>query len=307
MTGAPTLFNDARFHALNLAEGERSVTVAHEQDGRLVGTLAGVAGDGAFTSGHSAPFGGPDFARDRETVAAVEAAIAGMVAGLEGEGVGTMRVRAKPPSSTPNEPLVTFALLNAGFAVERCDLNHHIDLRGLTGAEDYLAALRSPGRRALRHAEGEPFSFAEAAPDDEAAWERGYGVLEANRAARGRRLSLGLDYVRRARDAFPGRVRLHELAHAGAPCAAALVYRVHPRHELVVSWGDADHALERSPMNLLALRVVERAIADGADLLDLGTSTLPGDPPLRADEGLARFKGSVGAQAEPRLVLVRAP
>ena len=301
-----SLFNDPRFHALNAGDGERSLTVAHEQDGRVVGTLAGVIEGTTFTSGHSAPFGGPDFARDRETAAAVHATVEHAVAELGRAGVQTVRVRAKPPSSTSNEPLVTFALLNAGFTVERCDLNHHVDLRGLSSAEDYLATLKSPARRALRHLEDGPFSFAEAEPGDEPAWERGYGILEENRRAKGRALSIDLPYVRRVRDAFPGRVRLFELFHAGAACAAALLYRVHPGHELVVSWGDARHELERSPMNLLALRVVERAIATGAAVLDLGISTEPGAEPgrLRVQEGLARFKLSVGARAEPRFVFV---
>lgn len=302
-----SLFNDPRFHALNAGPGERSLTVTHEQDGRVVGELAGVTDGSTFTSGHSAPFGGPDFARDRETAAAVQATLAHAVSELEGGGVRTVRIRAKPPCSTPTEPLVTFALLNAGFAVERCDLNHHVDLRGLGSTDDYLATLKSPARRALRHLQEGPFAFAEAEAEDEAAWERGYGILEENRRAKGFRLSLGLDYVRRARDAFPGRIRLFELFHAGAACAAALLYRVHPGHELVVSWGDARHELERSPMNLLALRVVERSLAAGAAVLDLGGSTLPGAPgePLRVNEGLARFKLSVGAQSAPRFVFVR--
>lgn len=60
-------------------------------------------------------------------------------------------------------------------------------------------------------------------------------------------------------------------------------------------------------MNLLALRVVERALATGAAILDLGISTEPGAEPgqARVQEGLARFKLSVGAQAEPRFVFVR--
>ena len=302
-----SLFNDPRFHALNAGPGERSLTVVHEDDGRVVGALAGVVDGTTFTSGHSAPFGGPDFARDRETAAAVQATVEAAVADVEREGVRTIRIRAKPPCSTASEPLVTFALLNAGFAVERCELNHHVDLRGLSSTDDYLATLKSPARRALRHLEGAPFSFAEAEPGDEPAWERGYGVLEENRRVKGRGLSIDLPYVRRVREAFPGRVRLFELFHAGAPCAAALLYRVHPGHELVVSWGDARHALERSPMNLLALRVVEWAIATGAAVLDLGISTEPGTEPGRArvQEGLARFKLSVGARAEPRFVLLR--
>lgn len=164
---------------------------------------------------------------------------------------------------------------------------------------DYVEALRSPARRALRHAFSEPFTFTEA--DDERGWSTAYAVLAANRAAKGRRLSLSLDYVRAARDAFPGRIRMHLLAHDGVPCAAALVYRVLPRRDLVVAWGDAGHALARSPMNLLAHRLVERALADGVLSLDLGILSVAGVP----DRGLCRFKRSILARETLRVDLVR--
>ncbi len=46
----------------------------------------------------------------------------------------------------------------------------------------------------------------------EAEWARAYGILAENRRGKGRRLALSLDYVRRVRDALPGRVRafLHD-------------------------------------------------------------------------------------------------
>ena len=64
---------------------------------------------------------------------------------------------------------------------------------------------------------------------------------------------------------------------------------------------DADHDLPRSPMNLLAMRVAEQAIADGTRVLDLGISSVDG----RADAGLVQFKRSVGASEGLRLDLVR--
>ncbi len=66
-------------------------------------------------------------------------------------------------------------------------------------------------------------------------------------------------------------------------------------------WGDAGHALPRSPMNLLALRLVEIALADGRPTLDLGISSVDGVP----DQGLIQFKRSVLARESLRLDLVR--
>lgn len=293
------LFNRASFHALNLRAGQSVRRIDHEADGRLVGSLVGVVDGDVFHSGHSASFGGPDFVREAEAAATVRAALADAVERLEAEGVRTIRVTARPAHYSGSEAAVQFALLNLGFSVAGCELSLHIDLEPLAGPDDYVAALRSPARRALRHALAEPFSFAEAA--DEGAWERGHRLLAANRAAKGRRLALSLDYVRAVRDLFPGRVRMFTLAHDGRDCAAALLYRVLPRRELVVYWGDAGHDLPRSPMNLLAFRLVERCLAEGAGSLDLGTSSVAGAP----DQGLIQFKRSVLARESLRLDLVR--
>jgi hypothetical protein len=293
------LFNRSAFHALNLREGQSVRRIDHERDGRLVGSLVGVLTGDVFHSGHSASFGGPDFVRDAETATNVMDALGEAVATLEREGVRSIRVSARPTHYSGSEAAVQHALLNLGFAVERCELTLHIDLEPFPDAAAYVEALRSPARRALRHAMSEPFALALA--DDEDGWALGYRLLAANRAAKGRSLALSYDYVRAAREAFPGRVRMFLLEHDGRACAAALLYRVLPGRELVVYWGDASHGLPRSPMNLLAYRLVERLLAERVRSLDLGVSSLGGVP----DQGLIQFKRSVLARESLRLDLVR--
>ncbi len=303
-TAAPSsdhlaLFATESFHALNLRAGQTLRRIDHHEGDRLAGSLVGVIQGDRFHSGHSAPFGGPDFARDAEAAATVRAALEDAVAQLTAEGIRTIRVTARPAHYSGSEAAVQFALLGLGFGVRGCELSLHIDLAPFAGPDDYLAALRSPARRAVRHALREPFRLVPV--EDDVAWARAYGVLAANRAAKGRALALPLEYTLRARDTFPGRVRMFALEHDGALCAAALVYRVLPGHELVVYWGDAAHALPRSPMNVLAHLLVERCIAEGVRTLDLGPSSIGGIP----DQGLIQFKRSVGARESLRLDLER--
>jgi hypothetical protein len=293
------LFNRDAFHALNLRRGQRVVRVDHADGGRLVGSLVGVRQGGLVTCGHSAPFGGPDLCRESETAANVVALLRAAVAEMEADGVRTIRVRARPAHYSGSETAVQFALLNLGFRVEACELSFHLDLSGIRDAGEYVAGLRSPARRALRHGLDEPFALREA--EDDGGWAMGYGLLAANRALKGRRLALDAGYVRAVRDAFPGRVRMAVLEHAGRPCAAALTYRVLPGRELVVYWGDAGHDLPRSPMNVLAHRLVERGLAEGVRVLDIGPSSVAGVP----DQGLIQFKRSIGARESLRLDLVR--
>jgi hypothetical protein len=302
-----TLFNQDRFHGLNLRDGQRVVsTTVQDPDGRPIGALSGVLEDGIFVNGYSAPFGGLDLVRERETPANVARLVDGALGSLEAEGARTIRLRLPPPCHGESEGLVQFTLLNRGFSVERCDLNQHIDLDGLAGPDDYVTCLKSPARRALRRLLGPEFSFHAARSPAE--WDRAHALLTANRARKDRSFVLSREYVERARAALDDRVRMYELQLAGQPIAAALVYRVRERRDLVVAWGDANHGLERSPMNLLAYRIVEAALADGVRTVDLGTSTErePGpDGTLAPNTGLVQFKQSVLALTQPRLTLIR--
>lgn len=301
-----SLFNDPAFHALNGAEG---IVLEHAGVGALGGAL--LDGGTRFVSGHSAPFGGFDLLRARETPVRIAALVDDALARLAELGVHSVQLRLPPACHHAAADTLLFTLLNRGFAVADADLAFHLDLRPFATADDYVAALKPPARRALRHAEAAEWSLAEAAEwelaeaDDSTSWDRGFALLDANRAAKGRALSIDGAYVERARHAFPGRVRLAELRHGG-PVAAALSYRVRPHVELVVAWGDAGHALERSPMNRLAYELVARALAEDVAVLDLGTSTLPTPGGGRvANDGLVQFKHSVGAAAQLRLTLER--
>lgn len=296
------LFNDPRYHAVHAPTGARSLVLAHRRDDRLVGTLAGVLEDERFTSGFSAPFGGVDVERPDETPSRICALVDDAVAQLDALGVRETIVRCRPACHAPaTEDAIRFALLNAGFAVAEADLSFTLDLRDVADADAWLAARKRELRRAIRQVEPERLRLQDS--DD---WERAFAILEANRAARGRALSIDLERVLAVREVFGDAIRLAELRHDDRPVAAALTYRASAAADLVVAWGDAGHDLPRSPMPVLALRLVERALDDGLTALDLGTSTLPDADGHRVpNDGLVQFKRAVGATAELRPVLVR--
>lgn len=304
-----TLFNEDRFHALNISSEQRPIhTEACEEDGRTVGSLGGVLDGDVFTSGFSAPFGGIDLARERETPANVALVVEEAISQLRAVGTRRLRIKLPPACYGESEPLVQFTLLNRGFQVERCELNQHIDLESLPDPGAYLEQLKSPARRALRKLLLD--SDLRLCPaETEQEWDRAYATLAANRAAKGRSLSLSREYLLRARaELGPQTVRMYGLLAGERAIAAALVYRVRPKRDLVVAWGEGEHELERSPMNLLAYRLVERALAEGSSTLDLGISNEHEPDPdgaLPPNDGLVQFKQSVLAKIQPRLTLMR--
>jgi predicted N-acyltransferase len=287
------IFLRETYHAIGPQPSLRLARYDHLVDGRLVGTLSGVVDGDTFCSGFSAPFGGVEILRAGEPVEHVMELVERAREQLVAQGVCTIRVRCRPPFYT-GETSVQFALSTLGFSVTETDLNYHLDLAPITSAEAYVEALKSPARRALRHALGLGLEFDEAADEDE--WAAAYEVLRHNRVSKGRPMRLSLEYVTALRDLFPGRVRMYVLRTGGAVCAAALVYRILPGRDLVQYWGDAHHALERSPMNVLVLRLVERALAEGVETIDLGISTDHGVP----NQGLIQFKQSVLARPSLR-------
>ncbi|SDJ53075.1 Acetyltransferase (GNAT) domain-containing protein [Frankineae bacterium MT45] len=318
------LFNWASFHELNLggagrpsgsglSEQDVFFTEVHDDAGRMLGGLSGVRDGDTFISGYSAPFGGFDFVDDRETNDNIADVVLGSVSNIQAAGVRSMRLKLAPTCYSDNEPVVQFTLLNAGFTVERCELNQHIPVASWRTPLEYVHNLRPAAQKTLRYLLTEELTFGEVT--DDAVWAQAYNLLAENRLRKGRRFALSAEYLARARTQLSPHVRMFALRHGHGEgsqlVAAALVYRVAPGRDLVVAWGDSEHELKRSPMMLLAYRLVERAIADGVGVIDLGISNEPelrlheGGSGLVPNSGLVQFKRSVLAKIEPRFTLIK--
>jgi hypothetical protein len=185
-----------------------------------------------------------------------------------------------------------------GWRATGSELSYWIPLPN--SVDEYTAGLKHPARAALAHTEV-LFTAGVVEPTNEQGWAEAFDLLDANRRAKGRRLSFDLGYLSRLRAAFPGLIRMVVVNDAHRWRAAALIYRVSARRDMVQWWGDAPGFAGRSPMNVLARACVAHSIETGAVSLDLGVSSNDGVP----DAGLCRFKRSVGAVPEVRWTLCR--
>jgi len=299
------LWNTPAFFALGRGDHSEYTRCDHRDlpDGRLLGSLVGAITaehELKFTSGFSAPFAGPDFVRDYETVKHTAGLLYATLSQVEGFGVERVELRTKPAHYGEPHSHVEFALLTAGLAVAEANLNYYLDLRGISDVGEWSAGLKHQVRRTLQRARSNGVHAEVADEGDEPTWSAAYRVLETNRVSKGRPMRLGFDYVWRLKEAFPGLVRMVVAREGqGRVCAAALLYRVSLGHDLVQYWGDADHTLPSSPMPLLVEAVVDHSMRTGASFVDLGISTDHGSP----NHGLIQFKRNIGARAETRLVL----
>jgi hypothetical protein len=292
------LFGAEAFHALNLGPDERYLRVDHAGPrGAVAASLCGrLRDDGTFVSGASAPFGGLDLADAGVDPAA---ALGDLLEQLRAHGATRVEVRARPAAHGPAAAAAEAALGHAGFTVTGTAVNQHLDLGAWPDPDAYLAALPKKRRWALR----QDFAAGGVLQDADRAdrWAQVHAVIDAARTVKGRPRWLAPDYLARLRGAFPGRVTGHLLTVDAVPVASAVVYRVADGVDLLAAWGDTG-TLRRSPMNLLAFRLVEQSLATGARVLDLGISSEPDGTP---NEGLIHFKRSVGARDGVRLTFAK--
>jgi hypothetical protein len=295
LLGGGLLFCSPRFHDVNRVSAHGRWRYEHRADGVLVGIVDGVLAGDVMTSGHSAPFGGPDLVRDDPPVSQVVALVTGALEAARFRGARELRLRARPTAYSAAEPLLEYVLLNSGFAVEHCDLNMHVDLAGVA---DPLSLLKDRKRRYVRSALRGRWELAEVTGGEDLTTL--HQILADNRTSHGRPLPLAREYLARVLEAFPDRVRLRLLRLDGRPAAAAVVYRVLDDVDQVVHWADASGTDPgRSPMELLAYLVYRESLATGARLVDVGpASEKDGSPNL----GLIAFKRSVGAVPGTRKV-----
>lgn len=281
------LFNHPHYSALNIAAGEHYWRHEVVRAGRSVGALAGVVQGERFISGFSAPFGGIEISRERESPVVIHGAIDEITARLAHTGCRRWVIRAKPMAYSHNEAAIHHAMNRAGWRPSRTDLSFYVDLRLFTRSGTYVDALRSDARRHLRRALALDMRLRLAG--SAAAEREAYNLLADNRRAAGRVLKLPFEYLAQLSEHFPGRLRYYLLSEPNETLAVALVYRVEQRCHLVVYWGHRPGSESKAPMNALAYLLIDRLTKEGAAVLDLGTASEDGVP----IEGLGAFKRSV--------------
>ena len=290
-----TLFNDERYQRCNVRSGQRLFRYDHVVGDRLIGTVSGVIEDGLLDCGHSAPFGGIDFVRHRESTGTILDLLRAAISRARDEGVSEIRIRARPGYFGANEAASDFALLSLGAFVESCEMSLGLQLWRFQTSEEYIAALNDSARNKVRQGlrTGMVLGVAETAAD----WVACFDLLEETKRRRGVQLKISFDYLMRLRDVFGGRIAMRRLTHHGELAGAALVYRVADDWDYIAAWGDDLRHRNSRVMNLMAYYLVCTAIAQRVKVLDIGISSVDGVP----DDGLVQFKRSIGATTGMRL------
>lgn len=279
-----TIYNSVRFVALNASKVSRVRYLCLADSKPRLGLIVGVDAEGNARAPFSAPFSGFDFNR-RPSVAIMLEAI-----GLLRSEFPGLLLTLPPPIYDPDMISRTqCALLTSGCQMIFTDWDFYIPLD--RPVAEYVAGLDAESRKKLRRALRSGFRV-EQVNDDPL---RAYRVIEINRVQHGYPLRMTFkDVIATTGGDDPiVKAEFFIVTDGETDVAAAMVYEVTSKVVQVIYWGnDVENPACPSPINFLALHLVEHYGAKGFGVLDIGPSSIEGVP----STGLCRFKDSVGCQ-----------
>ena len=279
-----TAFGLEAFNALNVHKAEAiKAFVLEDLKGKpRLGVLLGLI-DGLWRAPYSAPFAEIAYNRPETIETCLEFAKA-----LKSTGLPMRIILAPDFYDAEMLPLFTLSLSSVSSG-RYDDFNYSYDLAKYP---DICSGFHRNAQKNYRHALRSGFDFIA-----DASLEETYGVIRRNREENGYPLAMSLEQVK----ATSAVIDMHcfLLRKEGRDAAAALVYRLNPRHAMVVYWGDVAEFRPDRPMNLLAHSVFEACRALGYETLDIGPSSSQGIP----DPGLCSFKESLGCTLTSKSII----
>lgn len=241
--------------------------------------------DTVMSSPFSAPYGG--FWPSNEPVESstyTEMAVA-LVNHARKAHLSRIQITLPPECYTgANTSTQAAALVGAGFTVEFIDTNHSLRLNDI----GFEKGLHRGARRSLRQATSAGLTFMHAQTDGEQG--RAYDVIRKNRQQKGRPLKLSREGLKKV--AKITNVDYFLVTQSSVDVAGAIVYKISSSVVQVIYWGNDVSYNSLNSIHFLAMHLFG-FYQENYALLDIGPSSSLGV----IDEGLAKFKESIGCQA----------
>jgi hypothetical protein len=182
--------------------------------------------------------------------------------------------------------VVTNILLRQEFRISCHDLNYEM----LVDDRPFAARVDYGNNKRIRKCINAGF-FAELIESTD--YPKVYQVIKQNRERRGFPITMSLEQLGQMVKVFPKRMRFFAVysdADRASIVAAAVCIAISDSVLYVFYWGDAADVESYSPVALLADGIYAHCQQMGIKCLDVGTSTLEGEP----NQGLVTFKKNLG-------------
>lgn len=179
------------------------------------------------------------------------------------------------------------ALLGNGYQLEYQELNYSFNLHEVE-PNNYEKMIHRNARKNLNIAIKKGLSLKKCTSEDDK--RLAYQVIKANRSNKGYYLAMSEEEVLSTSHIVKNDFFLVELN--GNAIASAVVFHVANNIVQVIYWGDLPSVGEFKPINFLAFELIKYYKAKGISHIDIGPSSLKGEPNM----GLCDFKESIGCE-----------
>lgn len=180
-------------------------------------------------------------------------------------------------------------LYQLGARVLYKDINFHLDLTG-----NFRESINRNRSRELKRGSLKKYVFKTITLTD------AYKVILANRIEKRLKPSLSEEELIQLQDACPGALRFHGVELDGKVVSASITLIINPHHAYVFMWGhDPDKPASGESISTLCEGLFNSFKGEGFRILCLGTASVQGV----VDEGLSRYKSSLGAIESVRVTL----
>ena len=249
-----------------------------KEDNPSIGLLVGLK-DGKLCSPFSAPFGGFHYSHEYIFYNMVHEFLSDLKEYVAREGLKQVAITLPPDLYQVNmNAKFINAFIRLGFKMEVPDLNSCIDLKKFDGVW-VKSVVAQNCRKAIKHG----LAWSEATERQE--FEEAYKVIHSNREDQGRKILMNLEDILEVKKIFPVDFFLIR-ENNGNSIGAAIFYRGHEKIVQGIFLGDDLEKRNLGTMNYMYSNIYEYYKALGYDYIDLGVSSLEGEP----NHGLIRFK-----------------
>jgi hypothetical protein len=282
------IFNEPAYFKLHAtAPGDLYAQLVRRSDNKVGATIAFYEeADHVFTSPRRGSFGGLG-GNEALELPAIESFLRTLFDHLKATGAREIRLKCPPIShDLPLSSIVANVMLRGGASLASFEINQDmvIDTRSFRERVGY------GNRKRIQKCLREGFFAAELDLD---AFERAYELIRDNRDRRHYPMTMTAEQLRAMFYAFPQRLRIfavHSESEQPRMLAASICIELSPSVLYVFYWADAAGMESHSPVALLASCIYEFGQRRGFRVLDVGTSTVAGEP----NQGLMRFKRDLG-------------
>ncbi len=282
------LFNDADFFKLHAAPSDLYIQLLNSKQ-EVCAKLAffEANNDRHYISPKRGTFGGLSLSTTLE-LPVLETFVAEVIQLLKVRQAKSVTIKLAPFShDAALSALMTNILLRNGFQLNNHELNYDM----VVNTEPLSSRVSTGNRKRIKKCLNEGF-VSQYHPLADIA--QIYEVIKVNRARRGFPLTMTLEQVQTMLALFPDRYHLfsvHDSDNQDAlMIASAICIAVSASVLYVFYWGDIAGYERYSPITLLASHIYAFCQENEFTLLDVGTSSLSGEPSY----GIAQFKRNLG-------------